>query len=486
MAELQKALLQEVEANENQNPIGAPVPVQFNPTSLQLKLSNQSDGGRSRGRQRRQNNGQSSTVLSMELIFDTADEGTDTAPVSVRTKTREVERFVLPKEDGGETPPRLQFQWDKLIIAGIVENLDIDFDHFAENGAPLRAKVRLSIKEQEPKYTASKEDKGSAAATAPGANNTATNPGGGTNQPGGSKKSSDRSAAALDGETAPDFLARQGLDPAAWRGLDIDLSAGLSLQAGIEVGFSAGLNVSAGVGVALGVQASAGVSLEASLGLTAAASLGAQSATGASSGASALTSASKKVNGDSAGQALSAAGGVQAAIATVKMQQVGSAAAASQSAFGLAASSSASQAGGGAKKTSSAASSGSSKAGSNRGGSSGSAGVSGGSVTAGVAPSSGLQLPALDQRATSYGFGVPLRPTYASALTQSSISLCTRESSQNRRADGGPRFAQQKTTPPWIALPQRHSGRQLADSSERNKNRHPCDYSYHPCDCKGD
>ena len=51
MAQLQKAQLQEVKADENQTPLGDALPVQFNPTTLSLKLTNESDGGRTRGRQ---------------------------------------------------------------------------------------------------------------------------------------------------------------------------------------------------------------------------------------------------------------------------------------------------------------------------------------------------------------------------------------------------------------------------------------------------
>jgi hypothetical protein len=52
------------------------IPVQFNPSSLRLTLSNSVDGGTSRGRQVQQYNGSSSTQLHVELEFDTADEGT--------------------------------------------------------------------------------------------------------------------------------------------------------------------------------------------------------------------------------------------------------------------------------------------------------------------------------------------------------------------------------------------------------------------------
>lgn len=445
MTQLQKAQLQEVSADASQTPIGAAVPVQFNPSSLRLKLSNQSDGGRSRGRQRRQNNGQSSTVLSMDLIFDTADEGTPEAPVSVRTKTREVERFVLPKQDGGETPPRLQFQWDRLIIAGIVENLDIEFDHFAENGAPLRARVSLSIKEQEPKYTylqSGRGSKGAANASNPGGSS-AARPGSGTNEPQSAASTSEKSAQALNDETAAQFLARQGLDPAAWRGLGANLSGGLGLSAGADIGFSAGLGINAGVGVAAGVQGSNALALPAALSLPAA--LGGSDASG------------KKINGDDAGLALSAAGGVQSAIAGMKMQQAGQAATATQAAF-------ASTRGNAGSATTPAGAKSSSTS----------------SATDLTHDQSGSV--ALDTRAASYGFGVPLRPLYATALTQGTVTLCTHDNTR-ARSDGGPSFAKQKATPPWVELPARTQSRTTADGVETRKRRSPCDYHSHPCNC---
>jgi len=461
MTQLQKAKLQEVSADQNQSPIGDPVPVQFNPSSLRLKLTNQSDGGRSRGRQRRQNNGQSSTVLSMDLVFDTADEGTADAPVSVRTKTSEVEKFVLPKQDGGETPPRLQFQWDKLIIAGIVESLDIEFDHFAENGAPLRARVSLSIKEQEPKYTylqSGRGSKGSANASNPGGMGAAT-PGGGTNEPTAVSKPSDRSAQALENETAAEFLARQGLDPAAWRGLDADLGAGLTLKAGVDIGFGAALSVGAGVGMTGGANAGGGVSLAASLGIN-----------GAKSGDDKInaTSPTKKIDGDAAGLALSAAGGVEAAIASVKKEQAGNAVSTTQSAFGVApavgkAASSAS--GNGAASASAVA----------RGASAKTSASSLAEITGGIEST-------VDTRAISYGFGVPLRPQYGVATTQQSFTLCA----SLRASDSGPQFAKQRTTAPWVELPARVEARQRADRVEAKKRRSPCEYHPHPCSCHGD
>jgi len=454
MGELLKATLQEVSADANQTAIGDPVPVQFNPESLKLRLQNQTDGGRSRGRQRRQHNGASSTTLSMDLVFDTADEGTDDAPVSVRTKTAIVEKYVLPKQETSDAPPRLQFQWDQLIIAGIVESVDIDFDHFAENGAPLRAKVSLSIKEQDPQYTYIEGASGPAARnstnTQPAGSNTTASPGRGTNNNRGGGDNSDRSDTALEGETAPDFLARHGLDPSAWRGLGVDLSAGLSLQAGVEIGFNASLGAGLGVGARLGVHAQAGISLEAS-----------------------LSTGSKKVDGDGAGLALSAAGGLQPAMETLKIRDTSGAANATRQAFGLG------------------------------GGTSGGTGIdrssdgrsrppqasrSTGSVSTGAdsqrdsTPGTTTPLlPKADPRATSFGYGVPLREFYPTALTQTEIRVCS--GAVKPATDGGPAFRTQKTTPPWEALPKRDRGRALADSAEAERRQAGCAPDHPPCNC---
>jgi hypothetical protein len=98
MSTLQKATLQEISSDEKDSTVGDPVPVQFNPTTLKLQISNSVEGGESRGRQTRQYIGSSSTTLSLDLAFDTADEGTDAAPVSVLERTAAVEKFLLPNK----------------------------------------------------------------------------------------------------------------------------------------------------------------------------------------------------------------------------------------------------------------------------------------------------------------------------------------------------------------------------------------------------
>src|SRR5260370_14924188 len=298
MSELQKATLVEITPDDKATQVGQPVPVQFNPATMRLQITNTTEGGRSRGGQPRQFLGSSPPSLTIDLFEDTADEGTTDEPRSVRERTAMVEKFVFPKsqEKTKQAPPKVRFQWGPFVLDGVIDSINIDIEHFAADGTPLRAKVGLSIKEQNSKYQFG--------VTGPGANRqSAPSPGAPTpGLPGSGAAAATQSAAAIAGESAAEFAARQGLDPSAWRGLDIGASASLSLDAGLEVGFSTDLSVSAGLGVTAGFEAGVSASLDASVGLDASASVGVSA--GASFGA-----------GVAAGFALSSAGGVSAAIA---------------------------------------------------------------------------------------------------------------------------------------------------------------------------
>jgi|GEM_PF-3081467 len=168
----EKAKLQEIDANDPPNVV-ATIPLQFNPQTLRLALANNLGPQETRGQLPRQYLGKTSTSLSFELQFDTSDEGTTDAPVSVRTRTADLERFVLPKEERGkkDKPPKARFIWNELQLDGIIESLSIDFDLFASNGVPLRAKMSVTMTEQDAKYQAAKgRGAGASAAgsTAPG------------------------------------------------------------------------------------------------------------------------------------------------------------------------------------------------------------------------------------------------------------------------------------------------------------------------------
>ena len=491
---LKKATLQEIKADASAAPIGDPIEVQFNPASLKLDLANTVEGGDTRS-QTRQFLGKTSTTLTFDLHFDTADEGTSAAPVSVRTRTAAIEKFVLPKAEGNakQAPPKARFAWDKLIIDGIIESLSIDFDLFAPNGTPLRAKMGVSMKEQDAKYQALK--------SGPGANQAieASPPGSPGTGPGTTESGpTDRSADALDGESAADFAARMGLDPSAWRGIAAQLGAGssLSLSAGVSIDFNSSLSAGAGIGFSAGIEASADVSLGASFGLEASASISA----GASLSASVSASADA-----SAGFALSAAGGVGAAIETVAIVQSQSAATDARRSFGSAVPA---LPPGTPSVTSSAGATAIGAA------SIPSASVSAVTAVPGVPPPSSTPRPAMpdqsraplqksgargqslpsasaqaaapaapappmaDPRATSFGFGVPLRPRVGSAADLRSSAAAGRVPLRSRSPVADVLSSHDPSAPPWTQLPPIGPSR-AADRSQAQ--RHPA----RRCGCGG-
>src|ERR1700730_8409426 len=125
MSALKKARLQEISSDESEKPLGPAIDVQFNPTSLRLQMSNTVEGGDLRGLPARQYLGSNSTVLTLELVFDTADEGETGAPRSVREKTAVVEKFILPRveDKNKQAPPKLRFEWGNLIFVGVVDSV---------------------------------------------------------------------------------------------------------------------------------------------------------------------------------------------------------------------------------------------------------------------------------------------------------------------------------------------------------------------------
>jgi hypothetical protein len=313
-APVTKAVL---EALDKAGKVVETVPVQFNPTSLKLTMSNSTDGGKSRGRQVQQYNGSSSTSLSVELIFDSADEGTTAGPVDVRKRIEGVTKFVLPGGEGSkQAPPRVQFRWGTVSVAGVMTSLSETLDLFSPQGVPLRATVTVDIQEQDAKFEAleagagANKDRGARAAGQPGGGN-------GPGTAGGGSGPDARTAEALDGESAADFMARNGLDPSAWRAVAGVLGDALSLVGGTPVDFSASLSLEAGIGVTVGFEAGLDVSLDASLGLAGGMEVGAGTDL-------------------SAGFALAAAGGVTAAGELVAATEAQAAADRARGDFGLA------------------------------------------------------------------------------------------------------------------------------------------------------
>jgi len=484
MSELKKAVLKLIDSKGN---LGDPIPVQFNPSTLKLQISNQTEGGESRGRQARQYTGSSSTILTMELVFDTADEGTTDQPVSVLTKTSQIEQFVYPRSErkSKQAPPKLHFEWGGLILEGVVQSITIDLEHFAPNGVPLRAKVGLSFKEQDRKYEL--------LSSGPGANKSAGAPAPGQASPGavgsfgagfsaqaglsasaglglsaglsGSASFGGQVGVAIGGESAAEFAARVGVDPGAWRGLSFEAGAGgsLSLEAGAEVGFSADLSANAGVGVFAGANAGASASLEGAFGLKAEAGVIGVAGVGASGQVQQAFS-------------LAAAGGLGAAIESVKIARSEMAVAQTRQAFAVTASAAPpTHSTAGSAPTRSAQPATRPSLPEQKRTPARLAGLPGPGVPSEVAPAP----PVADPRATSFGFGVPLRRTFGSASLERSSVLRGRVPLAAKTGQGDVPITQDPTTPPWQALPA--TGLSLGNAKTAKKS----PMSKPPCACAG-
>ncbi len=126
---------------------GEPISVHFNPVSLQHTITNTLSQERGNARQYVS---KSTGKLTMDLIFDTTDEGSD-----VRSITDQVAQFMNPtvqvssRRPERKAPPRIEFSWGTYKFEGIVESYKETIDFFAPNGVPLRASVNLTLARQD-------------------------------------------------------------------------------------------------------------------------------------------------------------------------------------------------------------------------------------------------------------------------------------------------------------------------------------------------
>lgn len=465
MPALEKAKLYKLDAQNNPTPSNG-IEVQFNPASLRLTLQNQVEGGQARNRQRRQFTGHSSTELTFDLHFDTSDEGTTENPRSVREKTALVEQFVLPTlasrgSSRRVSPPRARFAWGGLQLDGVISSLSIDFDLFAHNGFPLRAKMSVSIKEQDGRYEVLQSQSGGAQ---PDQNAGASGQGGGpaSGAPGSSGGGpTNRTAPALGGESLSDFAQRQGLSPDAWRGLAAGLDGTLSLAAGLEIDFNASLGVAAGIGISVGFAAAADVSLEAKVGLSA---------------------------GIDAGFSLSASGGVTAALNTVEVARVEAAADQARASFEAPSPPPPPPALPPPSVAATPPASGSTPAAGNAATSSG-AGAPSAVPRAPQPPlAQGPVLPRVDappadMRAKSFGSSIPLRPLKARAADEYTLAVAGTSPLRIDRRAGVVPVTRDPGIAPWIALPEATPDRRVADRAAGSSLDKPSCGCRGPCKC---
>ena len=371
---LEKATLQEIGTKPVARPEPVPgtlVTVQVNPTSLRLALTNNTDVGKSVGRPNTTFQGSSSSTLSFDLIMDTADQGTTGEPVDVQTLTAQLERFMLPKAGQPKgVPPRVLFTYKSFQVAGVMSALNLEYDLFSSTGVPLRAKASVTIKEQLPQFDANLLGAG---ANTGGAATPAVPPAAPQGAAPAASTPADRTGTALGGESAADFATRMGLDPSTWKTFAAGIADPLSLDAGLQIDFSSSASASAGIGVQAGA-----------------------TATGAGADPADPTAPVDSLSP----AALTAAGGVSAAIAQQALSQSAAVAATARATF----TPPAPTAGGAATAGDTATAGGTVTAGGTA------SAVT--TATAATAGSGANPVPQFspDPRATSFGFGVPLRP----------------------------------------------------------------------------
>lgn len=299
------------------------IEVQFNPETLDITLTN--NFKESSGDSPTQLVDEASAKLSFDLYFDTTDSGVD-----VRQKTNEVAAFLKPLditmevERGDPLPPPkvVEFDWGAILFQGYMDSYSENLEYFSHDGVPLRAKVSISLTQQERSFEPRQQQNAQGENTGPYSNDAVNNDpfaGGAVEQDADPNAPMDNATAAANGVENPrqpgtDKVAmptggKLGRDPAAFAqagaSLGAGLSAGIGAGAGIGIGGGAGIGAGAGIGTSggAGISAGAGFGVSAGAGVGASAGFGA----GASAGFGAGISASAGF-GVSAGEGLSAGG----------------------------------------------------------------------------------------------------------------------------------------------------------------------------------
>lgn len=256
------------------------IDVHFNPSSLQLQLSNPVKD--SPNQQRKQHVATIAAKLTLDLQFDTTDTG-----ANITDTTRQLQAFVAPIPPAGAPPPRdppppvVLFEWGALKFKGIVESYKETLDYFSANGVPLRSSINLTLSRQDKVFDEPSQD---APASANDVNAPASSPAAAArlaNDP-----RSARSIAAANGEENLRFGASASLTVGASITLkppQAFASAGAGAGLGISVGAAAGAGVGVGLGAAGGASLGAGAGI--GVGVVGGPAIGAEAGAGVAGGA---------------------------------------------------------------------------------------------------------------------------------------------------------------------------------------------------------
>jgi hypothetical protein len=237
-----------------------PFPVHFNPVSLQIALANQLDDSHTGG-DRTQYVSKSSAKLTMDLIFDTTDSGSN-----VRDSTGDVAKFMEAdgRDDTHRTPPTVLFEWGAFKFQGIFESYRETIEFFSHDGVPLRANVNITMSRQSVVFDDDSAPFASTAVDVPQSLGNASQIAGlGGNPDAGRGLATANGLESMRFSTGPISVdASVKISPpvafvsvGAGIGIGLGLGAGASASAGIGFGASAGAS-----GPSFGGSSSAGLS----------------------------------------------------------------------------------------------------------------------------------------------------------------------------------------------------------------------------------
>ena len=156
-ANVTKAFLQEIgwDSSGAVNHEGQTIPVQFNPETLKVTLTNQISGGDQSGGAAIQFSGKGTTKLGFDLWFDvTAPSPNEQTETDVRRLTKQVMDFMQANAQGeGEdqtfVPPGVRFQWGTFKFEGVMVSVTETLEYFSTDGVPLRAKLTVGMTKQD-------------------------------------------------------------------------------------------------------------------------------------------------------------------------------------------------------------------------------------------------------------------------------------------------------------------------------------------------
>lgn len=238
-----------------------PLAVQFNPATLEYTVSNEFDD-RNGNSSARQVVKKSTAKLTMTLVFDTTDVGTDVRKITGKIGA------LLPRTKDGSKPdaPKMEFAWGAYSFQGVAEQFKETIDFFSADGVALRSSVALTLSEQQVVFQSSKDPQAAAdqgATDDPVSAPAGQSPADLSNALGDPRAA--RSIADANGASSLRFGGDAGFGVGG--GVTLSAAASFSVGASANVGLSAGAGAGIGVGGGIGASAGIGVSAGAGIGL---------------------------------------------------------------------------------------------------------------------------------------------------------------------------------------------------------------------------